>query len=380
LQIDKKYLCPFKIHMKLFERVTIGESGMLSTNRIALAPMTNMQSNNDGTLGDNEYNWLVRRAEGGFGMVITCATYVSEDGKGWDGELGAWNNSHMDGLTRLAEGIHETDSLAILQIFHGGARAPEKITGVMPWSSSAHIIPGNPIKRVREGTIFDIERVISDFTNAARRAYNAGFDGVEIHGAHGYLFHQFLSADTNKRKDEWGGESFENRCQLIRTVMQNLRRELPSTFIIGVRLSPEDRGTFKGIDFDESIQTAEILADEGADYIHISAWEALKKPDKYKEGDKTIVRYFRDALPEEVTILVAGDIWSKEDAEKCISEGADMVALARCAIANPDWPKQVKKNDKYTATKPPYTYDQLKAVAVSDVFVEYLKKWENFIK
>jgi len=364
--------------MNLYDRVTIGESGMLSVNRIALAPMTNKQSNEDGTLSDNEYKWLVRRAEGGFGMVITCAAYVSEDGKGWEGELGIWDNKHVEGLSRLAEGIHETDSLAIVQLFHGGSRAPQSITGVQPWSSSAHIIPGTPLKKIREATVFDIERVISDFTNAARRAYNAGFDGVELHGAHGYLFHQFLSAEINKRTDQWGG-SFENRCHLLRTVLQNLRQELPTSFIIGIRLSPEDRANFKGVDFDEAIQTAELLADEGADYIHISAWEALKKPDKYQEGDKTIIRYFRDALPEDVTVMVSGEIWTKEEAEKCLAEGADMVSLARAAIGNPSWPK-LANDKKFEPVRPPYTHDQLKAVDVSDSFVDYLKRWEGFVK
>lgn len=363
--------------MNLFDRVTIGGSGMMSVNRMVLAPMTNKQSNPDGTLSDNEFNWLVRRAEGGFGIVVTCAANVSEDGKGWEGELGIYDNKHVEGLTRLAEAIHETDALAIVQLFHGGSRAPQSVTGVQPFSSSAHIIKGTPIKRIRQATIFDIERVISDFTNAARRAYNAGFDGVELHGAHGYLLHQFLSATVNQRTDEWGG-SFENRCQLIRTILRNLRDELPQSFIIGIRLSPEDRGSFSGIDFDEAIQTAELLADEGADYIHISAWDALKKPEKYADGDKTIIRYFRDALPEDVTIVVSGEIWTREQAEKCLAEGADMVSVARAAVANPDWPKLVK--DKKEPVRPPYSPAQLKAAAVSEPFVEYLHNWEGFVK
>jgi 2,4-dienoyl-CoA reductase-like NADH-dependent reductase (Old Yellow Enzyme family) len=161
--------------------------------------------------------------------------------------------------------------------------------------------------------------------------------------------------------------------------VQSIRRELPSTFIIGVRLSPEDHGTFKGIDFDESLATAQLLADESVDYIHVSAWEALKKPEKYKEGDKTIISYFREALPEYVNLMIAGEIWSREDAEQCLAEGADMVALGRSSVANPDWPKLATKAN-FQPIKPPYTTDQLKAMAVSDVFVEYLRRWEGFIK
>ncbi|MGP8217682.1 MAG: NADH:flavin oxidoreductase [Bacteroidia bacterium] len=364
--------------MNLFDRITVGRTGILCANRIALAPMTNSQSNADGTLSDNEYNWLIRRAEGGFGMIITCASHVSADGQGWEGEMGIWDDKHLPGLTRLAEGIHDTDSLGIVQIFHGGSRAPEKITGLVPWSSSAYTIPGNPPKQVREGTVEEILRVINDFTEAAKRAYNAGFDGVELHGAHGYLFHQFLSADTNKRTDEWGG-SFENRSRLLKMTIQNIRKSVPSAFIVGVRLSPEDRGVFKGIDFDEGLLTAKMLADEGADYIHVSAWDAFKKPDKYKARDKTITRYYRDILPEYVTIMVAGEIWTRQDAEKCLNNGADMVALGKSAIGNPDWPK-LAANADFQPERPPFSKEQLNAVAVSDAFVNYLRRYEGFVK
>jgi 2,4-dienoyl-CoA reductase-like NADH-dependent reductase (Old Yellow Enzyme family) len=364
--------------MKIFEKVNIGQTNKVAANCIALAPLTNTQSNEDGTISDNEYNWLVRRAEGGYGIIITCATHVSEAGKGWDGEMGVWGDKHIPGLTRLAEGIHKNSSLAIAQIFHGGSRAPEKITGKTPWSSSAYLIPGNPPKQVREGIVEDILQVIIDFSNAAKRVYKAGFDGIELHGAHGYLFHQFLSTDTNHRNDEWGG-TYENRFRLLQTVIKNIRKELPKDFIVGVRVSPEDRGVFKGIDFDEGLKTAKLLADEGADYIHISAWEAMKRPEKYKEQDKTMIKYYREALPAHVSIMVAGEIWTPDDVEKCINEGADLVALGRCAIGNPDWPKLAVK-ENYAPKRPPYTVAELEERAISPKFVEYLNRWENFVK
>jgi 2,4-dienoyl-CoA reductase-like NADH-dependent reductase (Old Yellow Enzyme family) len=353
-------------------------SGKTAPNRIALAPMTNMQSHADGTLSDDEYRWLIRRAKEGFGIIITCAAHVTPDGQGWKGELGIFDDKHIPGLSRLAAGIHEYGSLGIVQIFHGGARSPEELTGLQPWSASAHTmnISKTPVE-VRAATLSDIERVIAAFVAAAERAYQAGFDGVELHGAHGYLLHQFISTATNQRDDDWGG-SFENRTRLLRTVLRNIKAALPATFMVGVRLSPEDKFTYKGIDFDESVALAAILADEGADYIHISPWDSFKKPEKYPDGDKTVIEYFREKVDKSVPIMVAGEIWSGRDAEKAIELGADLVALGKAAIGIPDWPTKAKADD-FVPQKPPYTEAQLLAADLSATFVGYMKKWPNFV-
>src|SRR5690349_1945600 len=102
-----EYLCTLNVCMKIADKVSIGKTGIQSPNRVALAPMTNQQSNKDGTLGDDEYHWLDRRARGGFGIIITCAAHVSVDGQGWDGELGIFDDKHLPGLTKLADQIHK---------------------------------------------------------------------------------------------------------------------------------------------------------------------------------------------------------------------------------------------------------------------------------
>jgi 2,4-dienoyl-CoA reductase-like NADH-dependent reductase (Old Yellow Enzyme family) len=362
--------------MKLLDKTNIGTTGKLAPNRIALAPMTNSQSNADGSLSDNEYNWLIKRAEGGFGMIITCASHVALDGQGWEGEMGIYDDKLLPGLKRLADGIHKNGALGIVQIFHGGSRSPEKVTGMVPWSSVAFTIPGTPPKQVRAGNKEDIERAIEDFINAAVRANKAGFDGVELHGAHGYLLHQFLSTDNN-RTDEWGG-SFENRIRLTRTVLQGIRKRVPRDFIVGVRLSPEDRGAFKGIDFDEGLETAKLIVADGADYIHISNWEALKAPEKYKDKRKSITQYYREALPG-VTLMVAGEIWTAKEAQTCLEQGANLIAIGRCGIGNPDWPKHISATN-YEPLCPPFSAEHLKSVAVSPIFVDYLRRWQNFVK
>ncbi len=367
-----------QITMKLFTPYTFKNSGKQAINRIALAPMTNLQSHDDGTLSDDEYRWLLRRAKEGFGIIITCAAHVAMDGQGWKGELGIFHDKHIEGLTRLAAGIHEYHSLAIVQIFHGGARSPEAVTGKQPWSASAHTmnISKTPVE-VREATIDDIENAISNFVAAAQRACKAGFDGVELHGAHGYLLHQFISTFTNLRTDEWGG-SFENRARLLLTILHRIKAVVPASFIVGIRLSPEDKHTFQGIDLDESVALAVQLANAGVDYIHISPWDALKKPEKYPDSNKTIIEFFRDKLPNHIPIMVAGEIWTKEDAEKAISLGSDFVALGKAAIGIPDWPTKVKDNN-YLPQKPPYTVQHLRQADLSDSFVDYMKRWKGFV-
>ena len=365
--------------MKLFTPFTFTRSGKTTMNRIALAPMTNLQSNIDGTISEAEYNWLIRRAKEGFGIIFTCASHVSADGQGWKGELGIFDDKHIQGLTRLAQGIHKYGSLAIVQIFHGGARSPEKVTGKQPWSASAQSISGSERTiEVREANEGDINNVIEAFTAAAVRAQNAGFDGVELHAAHGYLLHQFLSTFTNHRKDKWGG-SFENRIRILLTILTIIRSVVPSEFMVGVRLSPEDMPAFKGIDFDESLQLAEILAAEGADFIDVSPWDTFKKPDKYPDGKETIIEYFRDRLNIETPIITAGKIWTGTDAERVIDLGADIIALGRSAVGIPDWPSKAFEKD-FQPQRPPYSVKHLKEADLSEPFIEYMRRWPDFVE
>jgi 2,4-dienoyl-CoA reductase-like NADH-dependent reductase (Old Yellow Enzyme family) len=322
-------------------------------------------------------NWLVRRAKENFGMIITCAANVSADGQGWKGELGIYDDKHIHGLHRLAEGIQQHGSLAIVQIFHGGARSPENLIGQQPWSASAHVMPfaKTPVE-VRAATQQDMDRVITDFVMAAKRAVDSGFDGVELHGAHGYLLHQFLSTATNQRSDEWGG-SFENRSKLLRTILQKIKQDVSSSFIVGVRLSPEDKYTFEGIDFDETIELTKLLAQDGADYIHLSPWDACKKPEKYQAQDKALITYFREALPD-MPILVAGKIWNRTDAENALALGADIVAVGMAAIGHANWPSLVKDKD-FKPQEPPFSTAHLAQQDLSAPFIEYMKKWKGFV-
>lgn len=235
--------------------------GLRARNRAWLAPMTNGQSHDDGSLGDDELRWIERRADGGFGVVETCASHVSLDGQGSPGELGVYADALLPGLGRLASAIALRGAEGIVQIFHGGLRSPSSLTGHQPWSASTYQAAG--LESARAATKADIARVIRDFGQAAVRAHAAGFSGVELHGAHGYLLCQFLSATLNTRTDEWGG-SLEGRARLLREATRAVRRAVPASFAVGVRLSPEDRGNAVGLDLDESIQVASWRGEDHA--------------------------------------------------------------------------------------------------------------------
>ncbi len=347
----------------LFEAIAF-RGGAWAKNRLALAPMTNCQSHDDGSLGDAELAWIARRARGGFGVVETCAAHVSRDGKAFPGQLGMFDDALAPGLARVATAIREEDALALAQLHHGGMRAVESPDR---WSAM-------PSEGVRAATEDDLARVIEDFAAAAARCERAGFHGVEIHGAHGYLLTQFLSAQ-NERADAWGG-AFENRVRLTLEVTRAVRARVRSSFVVGVRLSPEDFGNARGMDLDESLATAKMLADEGADFVHASLWDASKNTKKRPEAHA--VTLFREALPREVLVVVAGGIWTRADAESMLARGADLVALGRSAILNPDWPLEAR-DPAWQPKRPPISPEELRARAVSDVFVKYLRNWKNFV-
>lgn len=343
-------------------------SGLVAYNRTALAPMTNKQSHDDGTLSDDEYNWLVSRADGGFGLICTCASHVAKDGQGWPGEMGIFADAQLPGLTRLASALRARGTASMVQIFHGGARADSSVSGTQPWSASE-------LDGARAATEDDIARVIQQFADAARRAQLAGFDGVEIHGAHGYLLTQFLSTAQNLRTDQWGG-SLENRARLAREVARAVRAATSPSFTIGIRLSPEDFGNAKGLDLDESIQVAQWLAQDGLDFIHLSLWRSALNTHKYPE--QHALPMFRRALPNDIVLLVAGAVYAREEADALLAMGADCVALGRSAILNPDWPLRARE-EGWAPQRPPVSFEELQQRNLSPVFANYMRNWKGFV-
>lgn len=363
---------------KIFAPYRFEAADKEAKNRIALAPMTNMQSHADGHLSKEEHRFLLRRAEEGFGIIITCASHVSLDGQGWPGQMGIFSDELLPGLQALAADLRAAGALSLVQIYHGGARSPQELTGKQPWSASAHSITGAKGEElaVREASEADILQCIEDFVAAAHRAHAAGFDGVELHAAHGYLLQQFISKTINTRNDAWGG-SFEKRCKLLLTIAERIRQELPRSFLLAVRLSPESKYHYQGIDFDESLALAEILADMGCDCIHVSPWDAFKKPEQYPDSPP-IIEQFARRLKGKCPTMVAGLVMQGEQAEQVLDMGCDFVALGRAALACANWPNLVRQGKQIPEA--PYSAEQLLAGDMSPIFVEYMRRWKGFVR
>jgi len=357
----------------LFAPLTL-RCGLVIPNRISLAPLTNLQSHSDGLLGDDELAFLARRADGGFGLVTTCAAYVALDGKAWDGELAIDRDACLPGLTRLAARIHQGGATAFVQLFHGGVRADRALTGEQPWSATRWHEDTPDFVDPRAATEADLARVIEQFAAAAARAQAAGFDGVELHGAHGYLLSQFLSRTQNTRTDGWGGD-LVGRARLIREVTRAVRARCGATFAVGVRLSLEDFGQARGLDLDDSLQVARWLADDGIDLLHASLWDVTRMTTK--RPDVHPLPLVREAVPRGVAVIAAGKIWSRADAEAVLARGADMIALGRAGILNPTWPADIAGGGEIK--HPPITRAELAERAVSPKFAGYLTRWKNLV-
>ena len=237
---------------RLTEPLTFSR-GPAMKNRFMLAPLTNTQSHEDGVLSDDEFHWLTMRAKGGFGLTMTCAAHVQACGQGFPGQLGVFSDRHTEGLTRLADAIKAQDSISIVQLHHAGMRSPEGLIGESPVCASDDEKTG-----ARGLTLNEVKQLIEDFVSAAKRSEDAGFEGVELHGAHGYILCQFFSEATNKRTDEYGG-SFENRYRILFEIIEGIRARCSEHFMLGVRLSPERFG----IDLKEATLVAEQLMTSG---------------------------------------------------------------------------------------------------------------------
>ncbi len=360
---------------KILSPYTFPRTGITVPNRAALAAMTNKQSHADGSLSEDELKWLNARAAGGFGIVTTCAAHVSPDGQGWDGELGVFDDALLPGLTRLADTLRSGGAVSLVQIFHGGVRAPSRLTGQQPFSASSFELDAEGFEVPREATVEDIERTISAFAAAARRCAEAGFDGVEIHGAHGYLITQFLGTISNTRTDEWGG-SLENRARFVRRIVTATREATPDDFLIGVRFSPEVSD--QGVDLDDALTLASWLAADGVDFLHVSNWDSFKPPEKHPDSEKLLTTWIREAIGPETPLIATGGVWTPAEAEQVLEHGADLVGLARAAIGNASWPREAARAD-WEPARPPYTPEHLRGAALGEAMLEYMRRWPGFV-
>jgi 2,4-dienoyl-CoA reductase-like NADH-dependent reductase (Old Yellow Enzyme family) len=231
------------------------------------------------------------------------------------------------------------------------------------------------MERARAATETDITRIIGQVRDAAARCSTAGFAGVELHGAHGFLIGQFLSATINTRADGWGG-ALQDRSRLVREIVRAVRAAVPQRFVVGVRLSPEDHGNAVGLDLDESLEVARWLCADGADFIHLSLWDASSNT--RKRPHEHPVPLFRSAIPRDAVLVAAGGVWTGTDAEALLDRGADAVAVGRAAIANPDWPHRLREPG-WLPRRPPLTVGELRERGLNERFAGYMRNWPGFV-
>ena len=355
---------------KLFEPLAFTR-GPAMKNRFMLAPLTNSQSHDDGALSEDEFHWLTMRAKGGFALTMTCAAHVQAAGRGFPGQLGIFSDQHLAGLTRLAAAIRKEGSVSAVQLHHAGMRSPAGLIGTTPLCPSTNEEFG-----ARAMTTAEVEQLIEDFIVAAERADHAGFDGVELHGAHGYVLCQFLSSDINHREDRFGG-SLDNRARPLFDIIAGIRTRCRPDFQVGVRLSPERFG----MQLDEVRTVAQRLMAEGAiDYLDMSLWDVFKEPQADEYKGRSLMSYFTELDRGKVRLGVAGKVAKPEHALACLDAGVDFVLLGRAAILHHDFPDQAGRDPGFTPVSLPVTRAHLEAQGLGDAFIGYMRGWKGFVK
>jgi 2,4-dienoyl-CoA reductase-like NADH-dependent reductase (Old Yellow Enzyme family) len=339
-------------------------------NRFVLAPLTNQQSHPDGTLSEDEFHWLTLRAEGGFGLVNTCAAHVQREGQGFPGQLGIFSDDHLPGLTRLASTIKGFGALAVAQLHHAGMRSPKDLIGQQPVSPSDNEKYGS-----RALTEAEIEALIDAFVAAAVRAERAGFDGVEVHGAHGYVLCEFLSPGLNRRTDRWGG-SLENRSRITREIVTRIRARCRPEFLLGLRLSPERFD----LRIEEMIEVAQRFLSEGAlDQLDMSLWDVFKEPEDPAFKGKSLIDWFTPLDRGATRLGVAGKIMAAETARRVLGSGADFAIIGRAGILHHDYPMRVRADPDFRPVDLPVTREYLRTQGLGPAFIDYMKNFEGFL-
>ncbi len=358
------------IVMNLNDKI-IFPCGISMKNRFMLAPLTNSQSHEDGCLSDDEFNWLTLRSKGNFGMTMSCASHVQKIGKGFPGQLGIFDDMHIEGLKRLTDEIKSYDSLAVAQLHHAGMRSPEDIIGEKPVCPSS-----DEETNSRALELDEVKYLRDDFINAAIRAKKSGYDGIEVHGAHGYIICQFLSSTINKREDDYGG-TLENRARLLYEIVNGIRESCGDNFLLGIRLSPERFG----IKLNESKEVCQKLIDNyKIDFLDISLWDSFKYPIEEDHKNKTLLEHFTELNYKDVQLTVAGNIRTSKNVYDILDSKVNFVAIGRAAILNHDFPNKVIKNKEFEPIDLPASRAYLKNEGLSEKFIDYLKFFKGFVE
>ncbi len=285
-------------------------------------------------------------ARGGVGLIITGHMYIHPSGKAHEHMMGIYSDELLPGLAELAETVHAEGGRLAVQINHGGMQCSRKTVGeaIAPSSIQASWLP----QPAREMTLAEIELLVDAYARAAGRAKQAGFDAVQIHGAHGYLVSQFLSPLVNKRNDDWGGD-LDGRMHFLRAVCQSVREQVGPDYPVFVKFGVMD-GIDGGLALEEGLQVVAALESMGLDAVEISVGAGGKKATSIRKGIKSEEDegYFRPwahaARPAtRLPIILVGGFRSRGVMEDALASGdADFVSLCRPLICEPDLPQRMR--------------------------------------
>ncbi|VDG20013.1 NADH-dependent flavin oxidoreductase [Lactiplantibacillus mudanjiangensis] len=318
------------------------KSGVTLKNRLMMSPMTTRQSFFDGQVTTDEIHYYEQRAHG-VGAIITGAANVQAGGKGWPGELSIADDAMIPRLHDLATAIQNAGAKAIVQIVHAG-RMTEKATlgGVQTVSASAIPAARPNAETPRAMTDDEVQATIAAFGDATRRAIQAGFDGIELHGANTYLIQQFFSPHSNRRTDQWGGDR-EKRTHFIKAMLDvvfaAVKQYADRPFIVGYRVSPEEFET-PGIRFADTLYLIDELAKYDLDYLHLSlnTYDRVTRAKEYQA--KTALAYVYEHVAGRLPVVGVGAVRNRDDVTNVLAH-ADLVAVGEQLLFDPTWAEKL---------------------------------------
>lgn len=327
-------------------------------NRVGLAPMTRVSATVDGRATDEMSRYYAKFADGGFAFLVTEGVYTDNAySKGYLGQPGLVTADHVDAWTTVVDAVHDAGSPIFAQLMHCGAQnqgIPSSETQetiapspVQPEGEKSEAYGGSgPYPVPKQATHDDLDTAREGFVSAARNAAEAGFDGVEIHGANGYFLNEFLSTRMNQRDDRYGGGP-EARVRYPAEVVSAVADAVPEEFVVGIRIS-QTAVTDTDYQWEEGEDAASVFFEElsaaGADYVHTTEPDATVS--SFGEGSSTLAQAAVEYATDETVVIANGGLGTPDAARRALEDGADLLTLATSALANPDWPRRVAQGDE----------------------------------
>ncbi|MER3374647.1 MAG: NADH-dependent flavin oxidoreductase [Allomuricauda sp.] len=333
-------------YKNIFSPYSFPVSGVEISNRIVLAPMTTFSGNDDGTTTDAEVAYYRERNESA-GLLITACAYVISHGKGFHGQIGADSDALIPSLKRIADALKANGNKAVLQIYHGGRMSPpEELVDGQSISASAVAAVREGAQIPREMKATEIEETIVAFGEATRRAIEAGFDGVEIHGANTYLLQQFFSPHSNRRTDKWGGDLKKRMAFPLAIVDAVIKATTHSLhpFLVGYRISPEEMEN-PGITMEDTLHFVAALSKKQLDYLHVSVMDFWAGSMRDKNDTAARAMIIAAKVGHILPVIGVGSIHTPEEVDRVFSANIPLIAMGRELLMEPHWLTKVKNNE-----------------------------------